>query len=326
MKLQQLRYIWEVAQNDLNISATALALYTSQPGVSKQIRLLEDELGLEVFYRSGKHLTKVTPAGEKVLELAGEILGKVEGIKRLSQDFKSPDLGTMGVATTHTQARYILPSVVEGFIGKYPKITLNMIQGTTDQICEAAAEGGVDFGIITEKLVLQHNLVMMPCFDYSSVILVPKGHPLSQLAEATLDDIAKYPLLAHVFGPHAVNKTEAGRAFLRQGLRPNIVFTAGNADVVKAYVRAGLGVGFVANLAYDEIHDHDLIPVKAPSLLDVYLTSIVIRKGIFLRGYMYEFIESFAPHLTRKVVDEVMALATPEAQENYFSNIAIPTY
>jgi LysR family cys regulon transcriptional activator len=325
MKLQQLRYIWEVSKNDLNISATALALYTSQPGVSKQIRLLENELGLEVFYRSGKHLTKVTPAGEKVLELAGEILGKVEEIKRFSHDFKNPDIGTLGVATTETQARYTLPSVVEDFIAKYPKITLNMIQGSNTQICEAAVEGSVDFGITTEKLDCQHNLVMMPCFDYGSVILVPKGHPLSHMAEVTLDDIDGYPLLVHVVGPPAVNEIAVCRAFIQQGLKPNIVFTSENADVLKAYVGAGLGIAVVANLAYNEILDRDLVSVNAPSLLDSYLTSIVIRKGIFLRGYMYDFIESFAPHLTRMVVDEVMLLTSPEAQESYFSNVAIPT-
>jgi LysR family cys regulon transcriptional activator len=326
MKLQQLRYIWEVCANDLNISAAALALYTSQPGVSKQIRLLEDELELEIFTRNGKHLTKVTPAGKQVLELAGEILNKVDGIKKLSRDHKSPTQGTLSIATTHTQARYFLPDVVKGFIRRYPDVTLNMVQGSTSQISQAVVESDVDFTLITAKLEPRNDLVVLPCYRYNRVVLVPKGHPLSRLAEVSLDDLADYPLLTHVFNIDAGGGTTLGKAFEKRGLKPKIVFSAVNADVIKAYVRAGLGVAVVSNLAYSDDKDSDLVSIFVPHLFDSYVASLVVRKSSYLRGYMYDFIETLAPHLTRRVVDEVMSLPSPEAQVEYFTHIDIPTY
>jgi LysR family transcriptional regulator, cys regulon transcriptional activator len=327
MKLQQLRYIWEVSRNDLNISAAALALYTSQPGVSKQIRLLEDELELEIFTRNGKHLTKVTPAGKQVLELAGEILNKVDGIKKISRDHKSPTQGTLSIATTHTQARYFLPDVIKDFIRRYPDVTLNMVQGSTSQITQAVVERDVDFTLITEEMEPRNDLVVLPCYRYSRVVLVPKGHPLSQLAEVSLDHLAGYPLLTHVFNnADAAGVTTLGKAFEKRGLKPKIVFSAVNADVIKAYVRAGLGVAVVSNLAYSDDKDSDLVSISVPHLFDSYLASLVVRKSSYLRGYMYDFIEGLAPHLTRQVVDEVMSLPSPEAQVEYFINIDIPTY
>jgi len=326
MKLQQLRYIWEVSRNDLNISAAALALYTSQPGVSKQIRLLEDELELEIFTRNGKHLTKVTPAGKQVLELAGEILNKVDGIKKISHDHKSPTQGTLSIATTHTQARYFLPDVVKGFIRKYPDVTLNMVQGSTSQITQAVAESDVDFTLVTEKLEPRNDLVFLPCYRYSRVVLVPRGHPLSRLAEVSLEDLAGYPLLTHVFNIDAAGGTTLGKAFEKRGLKPKIVFSAVNADVIKAYVRAGLGVAVVSNLAYSDDKDSDLVSIFVPHLFDSYLASLVVRKSSYFRGYMYDFIEALALHLTRPVVDEVMSLPSPEAQVEYFTKIDIPTY
>ena len=180
MKLQQLRYIWEVAHHDLNVSATAQSLYTSQPGISKQIRLLEDELGVEIFARSGKHLTRVTPAGEAILQTAGEILRKVESIKQVAQEFSDEKKGSLSIATTHTQARYALPEVIQNFISDYPDVSLHMHQGTPMQISELAADGTVDFAIATEALDLFSDLVMMPCYQWNRAILVPDGHPLTQ--------------------------------------------------------------------------------------------------------------------------------------------------
>ncbi len=180
MKLQQLRYIWEVAHHDLNVSMTAQSLYTSQPGISKQIRLLEDELGVEIFARSGKHLTHVTKAGELILKSAGEILRKVEGIKQLAQEFSDAGKGTLTLATTHTQARYALPPVIHQFIQRYPDVTLHMHQGTPMQIAEMAANGTVDFAIATEAMELFSDLVMMPCYRWNRCILVPRDHPLCQ--------------------------------------------------------------------------------------------------------------------------------------------------
>ncbi|MBT3562570.1 MAG: LysR family transcriptional regulator, partial [Gammaproteobacteria bacterium] len=200
MKLQQLRYIWEVAHHDLNVSATAQSLYTSQPGISKQIKLLEDELGVEVFARSGKHLTRITPAGETIIEKAGEILRKVESIKQVAQEFSNEKKGSLSIATTHTQARYALPEVIARFIEKYPEVSLHMHQGSPIQIAEMAAEGLVDFAIATEGLELFGDLVMMPCYNWNRCILVPKGHPLAKVDKLTLELVAEHPIVTYVFG------------------------------------------------------------------------------------------------------------------------------
>ncbi|MEJ6774108.1 MAG: HTH-type transcriptional regulator CysB [Porticoccaceae bacterium] len=322
MKLQQLRYIWEVAHHDLNVSLTAKSLYTSQPGISKQIRLLEDELGVEIFSRSGKHLTRVTPTGEKILKIAGDILRQVDGIKQLTQEHNSPNHGSLSIATTHTQARYALPSIIEGFIGKYPDVSLHMHQGTPVQISEKAADGTVDFSIATEALELFSDLLMMPCYRWNRCILVPKDHPLAQLDSLTLEDVALYSIVTYVFG--FTGRSRLDDAFREKGLKPKVVFTATDADVIKTYVRLGLGIGIIAHMAYDPEADSDLVAIEAGHLFESSVTSIGFRKGTYLRGYMYDFIEAFAPHLTRNVVDEAMALPNKEAQEKYFAGIKLP--
>ena len=328
MKLQQLRYICEVKRHSLNISATALALYTSQPGISKQIKLLEEELGVEIFTRSGKHLSKVTHVGEDILAIAGEILNKVEGIKGLASDYTSPTEGNLSVATTHTQARYTLPNVIAGFVPKYPKVALSVFQGTTRENLEAADNGVVDFVIITEDFEIQSNLVVMPCFKYHTAVLVPKDHPLTRLAKVSPQDITVYPLVTHVFGFgfNTLDSTSLGKALNRTGLKPNIALAAGNADIIKSYVRDGLGVGVVADLAYDSILDSDLVCLDVPEFDDSYPASLGIRRGSYIPGYMYDFIEGFAPHLKRDVVTEVMSLPSPEAVKEYFANFDIPNY
>jgi LysR family cys regulon transcriptional activator len=324
MKLQQLRYIWEVSRHDLNVSATAASLYTSQPGISKQIRLLEDELGVEIFSRSGKHLTKVTPAGEQILKVAGDILRQVEGIKQLSQEHKSPNSGSLSIATTHTQARYALPDVIGGFIAKYPKVSLHMHQGTPLQISEQAADGTVDFAIATEALELFNDLIMMPCYRWNRCVLVPKDHPLAQLSELTLADVAAHPIVTYVFG--FTGRSRLDDAFAGEGLEPQVVFTATDADVIKTYVRLGLGIGIVADMAFDAEADDDLVALDARHLFASSVTSIGFRRGTYLRGFMYDFIEAFAPHLTRSVVDQVMSLSSREAREAFFADISLPVY
>jgi len=328
MKLQQLRYLCEVKRHNLNISATALALYTSQPGISKQIKLLEEELGVEIFTRSGKHLSKVTRVGEDILAIAGEILNKVERIKGLASDYTSPTEGNLAVATTHTQARYTLPNVIAGFVPKYPKVSLTVIQGTTRENLEAAENGDVDFVIVTENFEIQSNLVVMPCFKYQTAVLVPKDHPLTRLAKVSPQDITVYPLVTHVFGFgfNTLDSTSLGKALSRTGLKPNIALAAGNADVIKSYVRDGLGVGVLADLAYDSTLDSDLVCLDVPEFDDFYPASLGIRRGSYIPGYMYDFIEGFAPHLKRDVVTEVMSLPSPEAVKEYFANFDIPDY
>lgn len=324
MKLQQLRYIWEVAHHDLNVSATAQSLYTSQPGISKQIRLLEDELGVEVFSRSGKHLTRVTPAGEAILKTAGEILRKVESIKQVAQEFSNEKKGSLSIATTHTQARYALPQTIQTFIERYPEVSLHMHQGTPMQISELAADGTVDFAIATEALELFSDLIMMPCYRWDRAIVVPKDHPLTQKSRLELEDIAVYPIVTYVFG--FTGRSKLDEAFIEKGLAPKVVFTAADADVIKTYVRLGLGIGIVAKMAYDEQLDSDLVALDASHLFESSITKIGFRRGTFLRGFMYDFIQQFAPHLTKEIVEEAYQRHTKLELDELFEHVELPSY
>ncbi len=301
MKLQQLRYIWEVAHHDLNVSATAQSLYTSQPGVSKQMRLLEDELGVEVFCRSGKHLTRITPAGEAILKVVGEILGQVESIKKIAEEFKNEQKGDLSIATTHTQARYVLPKTIHRFMEGFPDVSLHMHQGTPAQISEMASNGTVDFAIATEGLDHHSDLIMMPCYSWNRCVVVPKNHPLANFSGITLEKLAEYPIVTYVKG--FTGRSKLDEAFETAGLSPNIVFTASDADVIKTYVKLGLGIGIIASMAYDPIKDTDLVSINANKLFDESVTNIGFRKGTFMRGYMYEFLQQFAPHLTKDLID-----------------------
>ncbi|MEL0612864.1 HTH-type transcriptional regulator CysB [Marinomonas arenicola] len=324
MKLQQLRYIWEVARHDLNVSATAQSLYTSQPGVSKQIRLLEDELGVEVFARSGKHLTHVTPAGEKIIELAGEILNQTQNIKRVAKEFSDERKGSLDIATTHTQARYALPNIIHEYMESYPEVTLHMHQGTPMQIAEMANDGVVDFAIATEALEQFGNLVMLPCYTWNRSVVVPKDHPLAQVDVLTLEALASYPIVTYVFG--FTGRSQLDQAFLDAELEPNVVFTAADSDVIKTYVRLGLGVGIVASMAYDASQDADLVALDASHLFADSCTKIGIRSNTFIRGYMYKFIESFAPHLTKDLVIEAMEAPNRQDVDALFQGIVLPRF
>lgn len=324
MKLQQLRYIWEVAHHDLNVSATAQSLFTSQPGISKQIRLLEDELGVEVFARSGKHLTHVTPAGEVILELAGEILRKADSIKRVAQEFSNERSGTLSIATTHTQARYVLPGIIKEFIASYPDVSLQMQQGTPMQIAEMAAEGTVDFAIATEALELFSDLIMLPCFRWNRCIVVPRNHPLAQMDKLTLEAVAGHPIVTYTFG--FTGRSKLDDAFNSLNLTPKVIFTAVDADVIKTYVRLGLGIGIIAGLAYDDDLDSDLVKLDASHLFASSVTSLGFRKGTFLRGYMYDFIVELAPHLTRDIVQEALSRSNPAERAELYEHIELPVY
>lgn len=322
MKLQQLKYIWEVAHHDLNVSATAQSLYTSQPGISKQIRLLEDELGIEVFARSGKHLTHVTPAGEAVLKAAGEVLRKIDSIKQVAQEYSNEEKGSLSIATTHTQARYALPDTITSFIDRYPDVALHMHQGTPMQIAELAADGSVDFAIATEAMELFSDLIMMPCYRWNRCVVVPKDHPLAQVSKLSIQDLADQPLVTYVFG--FTGRSKLDDAFVNHGLAPRVVFTATDADVIKTYVRLGLGIGIVARMAYEPELDSDLVALEASHLFGSSVTRIGFRRGTFLRGFMYDFIEKFAPHLTQAVVTEACERHTKSEVDELFKDIALP--
>ncbi|CAA0118750.1 HTH-type transcriptional regulator CysB [Halioglobus japonicus] len=324
MKLQQLRYIWEVAHHELNVSATAQSLYTSQPGISKQIRLLEDELGVEIFARSGKHLTHVTPAGEDIIKAAEEVLFKVKSIRQVAEEYADEKKGSLSIATTHTQARYALPSTIKSFIEHYPDVSLHMHQGTPVQISEMASDGTVDFAIATEALELFSNLIMMPCYRWNRCILVPKDHPLAQVSKLTLEDVAAQPIVTYVFG--FTGRSKLDDAFLAKGLVPRVVFTATDADVIKTYVRLGLGIGIIAAMAYDDAIDDDLVALDASHLFSSSVTQIGCRRDTFLRGYMYEFIEDFAPHLSRDLVSDAFGCHTKAELAELFSHLELPVY
>lgn len=318
MKLQQLRYIWEVAHHDLNVSVTAQSLFTSQPGISKQIRLMEAELGVEIFARNGKHLTHITPVGETIIEQAGEILRRVDSIKQAADEFRDERRGSLSVATTHTQARYALPAVIDRFIERYPDVSLHMHQGSPLQIAELAADGEVDFAIATEGLEHFSDLVMLPCYRWNRSIVVPREHPLTEKEFVTLSDVAAHPIVTYVFG--FTGRSKLDDAFRREGLEPRVVFTATDADVIKTYVRLGLGIGIIADMAYDSLQDSDLIALDASHLFAPSTTMIGCRRGSFLRGYMYDFVELFAPHLTRDLVDAAFAAGGKAEVEALFEN------
>jgi LysR family cys regulon transcriptional activator len=310
MKLRQLHYIHEVAKRGLNVTAAAEALFTSQPGVSKQIRMLEEELGVDIFVRSGKHLAEITPAGQRILDFTARLLDEVENIKNVAEEFRDTDRGDLSIATTHTQARYALPHVIQQFRKRYPKVTLHLHQGSPPQIAKLAAEGAADFAIATEAMHHFESLVMLPCYHWNRCVLVKPNHPLTEKKKLTLADIANFPLVTYTFG--FTGRSKLDQAFAAHGLKPNVVLTAVDADVIKTYVRLGLGIGIIANMAYDERVDKDLVRLPADHLFEPSTTHIGFRRGIFLRGFMYEFISLFAPHLTRHLVDEIAAIADPE--------------
>lgn len=320
MKLNQLRYICEVARRGLNVSAAAEALYTSQPGVSKQIRMLEDELGVQIFGRSGKHLTHVTEAGKEILEVAERVLGEVHNISSIAQDHVDESRGSLSIATTHTQARHALPDVVQTFRTRYPNVSLHMHQGTPMQIAEMAARGSVEFAIATEAIELFEDLVMMPCYRWNRSIIVPDGHPLCDEQPLTLEAIARYPVVTYVFG--FTGRSKLDKAFASANLHPDVVFTATDSEVIKTYVALGLGVGIMASMAFDPDQDKGLVALDASHLFEPSVTNIGFRRGTYLRGYMYEFIEAFAPHLTPQVVQRAIAARSQEERGRLFDDLA----
>ena len=322
MKLQQLRYIREVARCQLNISQAADKLFTSQPGVSQQIRALEAELGTDIFLRNGKHLQAITPTGQRIIEAAEDILTRVENIQKIAGEAQDEEQGSLRIATTHTQSRYVLPGIIQRFMQRYPRVSLHLHQGTPMQISQLAADGSVDFAIATEALEHFKDLVMLPSFTWNRSILVPRGHPLAGEIPLTLENINHFPLITYVFG--FTGRSRLDEAFQRAGLEPNVVVTAADADVIKTYVRAGMGIGIIASLAWEAERDSDLIALDASHLFESSTTSIGFRKGTYLRQYMLEFIRAFAPHLDRERIDQALQCPDNQSREALFASVAIP--
>jgi len=304
MKLQQLRYLCEVANQNLNLTKAAKNLHTSQPGISKQIQLLEDELGVDIFIRNGKRVVKITPPGQTILEIAKRMLGEAENLKRVGQEFTNKDSGSLTIATTHTQARYVLPPTVRRFTDRYPKVRLILRQGNPTQISELVASGEADIAIATEAIELFHELVMLPCYQWNRCIITPPEHPLLKLSKLTLEAIAKYPIITYDFA--FTGRSKINHAFETKGLVPNVVLTAIDADVIKTYVELRLGIGIVAQMAFDPRRDKHLRSMDASHLFEPSTTRIGISQNSYLRSYVFDFIGMFAPHLDRATVKTAM--------------------
>jgi LysR family cys regulon transcriptional activator len=307
MNLQQLRFLNEIVNQKLNISDAAGALYTSQPGVSKQIKLLEEELGIEIFVRNGKRIVAITEPGKAVLEIAQRMLHDAGNLKQVAEEFHSQNSGSLTIATTHTQARYALPPTVKQFIKRYPGVKLGLHQGSPTQIAEQVLSGEADIGIATESLALYDDLVTLPCYEWNHCVIAPLKHPLLAEKKLTLAKIAQYPIITYDFAFAGRNKINA--AFEAANIQPNIALTAIDADVIKTYVELGLGIGILAKMAFIPERDKHLRMMDAGHLIKPSTTRIAIRKNEYLRGYTYDFIELFAPHLTRAVVAKAMHIS-----------------
>jgi LysR family transcriptional regulator, cys regulon transcriptional activator len=321
MKLHQLRYLAAVAQSGLNITAAAHKLHTSQPGVSKQIKLLEDELGFQIFVREGRNLTRITPAGQQVIERAMRILQEAQSIRNLSTELRDEGKGSLSIGTTHTQARYVLPDVIREFRARYPQVRLNLHQGTSEQIAEMVNSDRIDCAIATGSEALFAELTLLPCYRWHRTVIVPRGHALADGARLTFKALAAYPLISYTFsftGPSSLHQ-----AFARAGLTPNVAITARDADVIQTYVRLGLGVGIVAHMAVDE-RDPDLVGIDASHMFPAHTTWIGFRRGTVLRRYMFDFAQLLAPHLERRVVERAHRAATPEEVAGMFADITLP--
>jgi LysR family cys regulon transcriptional activator len=305
MKLQQLRYLVEVAKQGLNVSEAAEALHTSQPGISKQIRLLEDELGVQVFVRNGKRVGDVTAPGKQILVISERIL-RAKNLKRVAEEFVNEKEGSLVIATTHTQARYALPSTIQDFLKRYPGVKLSIKQGSPTQICDFVMDGSADIAIATEGIDQFSELIALDCYEWNRSIIVPDGHPLLSLGRPIeLADVAAWPIITYDFA--FAGRSKINRAFEAKSLSPNVVLTAIDTDVIKTYVSLGLGVGIIASMAFDPDDDTGLNAIDASHLFDSSTTRIGIRRDAYLRGYTFAFVERFAPHLTRKVVEQAMS-------------------
>ena len=304
MKLHQLKYIYEVANRDLNVSDAADALFTSQPGVSKQIRLLEDEIGVPIFTREGKRLTRITPAGEQILMRTQNILRDIESIKLIGEEFKQETSGTLTIATTHTQARYALPKVIEKFVQQFPRVKLFLKQGYPEEITKMVVDGDAELVIATEAIPHTKDLVALPWYQWNRCALTLPDHPLLGIKQVALSDVAAYPIITYDFA--FAGRTLVSDTFVKENLKPNIVFTALDSDVIKTYVELGLGIGLVAKMAFDPKKDDALRMVDLGHLFPSSTAWVGLRKNAFLRSYVYRFLEELAPHLDSESVKSAL--------------------
>jgi LysR family cys regulon transcriptional activator len=304
MNLHQLRFVREAVRQNFNLTEAAKALFTSQPGVSKAIIELEEELGVDIFTRHGKRIRGLTEPGRAVLKSVELIMQEIEGLKQIGREFAAQDSGSLTIATTHTQARYSLPPVVQAFMQKYPKVRLSLLQGNPKQVAEMVQRDQADLAIATESIAGIDGLITMPCFQWEHVVVVPAEHPLLKLKVVSLEEIAHYPLITYDSAFAGRNKID--QAFALRQIKPDILLEAIDADVIKTYVELGMGVGIIAGLAFDAERDKNLRSIPVGNLFGMNISRIALKQGAYLRSYIYTFIELLAPTLNRKLIDQVL--------------------
>ncbi|MET4576165.1 CysB family HTH-type transcriptional regulator [Ottowia thiooxydans] len=311
MNFQQLRSVREAVRCGFNLTDVAEALHTSQPGVSRQIRELEDELGIEIFVRAGKRLTGLTPPGQALLPVVERLLLEAENLRRVGNDFSASMEGTLSIAATHSQARYALPPVVRDFRERYPGVSLHLHQGSPRQVADMLMSGEADIGVATEALSNHDGLLTLSCYRWSHSVVLPAGHPLLETSlPLTLQALAEHPIITYDLG--FTGRSHIDDAFQRAGIQPNIVLTAMDADVIKTYVELGMGVGIIAMIAFDPERDRQLRMLDARHLFQLNTTRLGLRRGAWLRGYAYDFIEMFVPTMTRATVEQAMRNDEPQ--------------
>lgn len=307
MNFQQLRSVRETARQGYNLTLVAEALHTSQPGVSRQLKELEDELGAELFVRAGRRFLGLTPTGELALPIIERLLQDAENLRRVAAEFAQTDRGTLTVAATHTQARYALPTAVRDFRVSHPRVSLHLQQGSPRQIAELVASGAADIGIATEALAEYPELVALPCYRWSHVVVVPKGHELADGAPLSLQRLAQFPIVT--YEPGYTGRRHIDDAFAKAGLEVDVVLSAMDADVIKTYVDLGIGVGIIASVAFDEQRDDHLVAIDARHLFALNTTRVALKRGAFQRSYVHAFIQTFAPTLSVDVIEQAMRSA-----------------
>jgi LysR family cys regulon transcriptional activator len=304
MNLHQFRFVREAVRQKFNLTEAAKALYTSQPGVSKAIIELEEELGVDIFTRHGKRIRGLTEPGRAVLRSVESIMQEVEGLKRIGKEFAAHDSGSLTIATTHTQARYALPKIVQAFAQKFPKVRLSLLQGNPKQITDMVRNDQADIAIATEALTSGEGLISLPCYQWEHVVIVTPDHPLLQSKSIALEEIAAFPLIT--YDAAFAGRSKLDHAFALRELKPDILLEAIDADVIKTYVELGMGVGIIAGMAFDAERDKGLRAIPAGHLFGTNVSRVAIKQGAYLRSYVYTFIELLAPALNRKMIDQVM--------------------
>ena len=304
MNLHQVRFVREAVRQNFNLTEAAKALFTSQPGVSKAIIEFEEELGVDIFARHGKRIRGLTEPGRAVLKSVELIMQEIDGLKRIGKEFAAQDSGSFTIATTHTQARYALPKVVQAFMQKYPKVRLSLLQGNPKQIAEMVMRDQADLAIATEAIAGIDGLVSLPCYQWEHVVVVPVDHPLLKSKAITLEEIAHYPLIT--YDAAFAGRSKIDHAFSIRNLKPDVLLEAIDADVIKTYVELGMGVGIIAGMAFDPERDLNLKSISVGHLFGMNVSRVAVKQGAYLRSYIYTFMELLAPTLNRKLIDQIM--------------------